>query len=183
MAGAVDAESIGRRFADANLSTEPTGGYRFALSPLPSGVNTSTAKEKVRASPGSSAPTPTTWRATSSPRSFRIDTTTEYSHASPAFGCRIDPSTRSGENEGMGAAAAPESNRRCFRQAGQTAALCRITVRQCGQVRVAPASARRTVLTRPDLAPTSVPTWRPATRAPRPNRTRRAHACATPRPP
>ena len=37
--------------------------------------------------------------------------------------------------------------------AGQTVALWRITVRQCGQVRVAPAPARRTVFTRSGLSP------------------------------
>ena len=39
----------------------------------PGGVNTSTESVTVRLSRGSSAPTPTTLRATSSPRSLRID--------------------------------------------------------------------------------------------------------------
>jgi hypothetical protein len=42
---------------------------------------------------------------------------------------------------------------RDIRHAGQTAALCRMTVRQCGQVRVAPAGVRRTVVTRPGWSP------------------------------
>src|SRR5215218_6505561 len=64
------------------------------LSPL--GVNTSTEKVKVRPSPGCSAPTPTICRPTSSPRSFLMLIITEYSHASPTFGWRIEPSTRRG---------------------------------------------------------------------------------------
>jgi len=46
----------------------------------PSGLNTSTASVKVRVSDATNAPTPTICRATSSPRSLRIDTTMEYSH-------------------------------------------------------------------------------------------------------
>src|SRR5438105_710481 len=100
------------------------------------------------------APTPTIWRATSSPRSFVIDTVTAYSHASPACGWRIDPSTRRGEKVGATTPPpAPGANRRCFRHDGQTLVLCRITARQCGQVRVAPAGVLRTVVTRPGEPP------------------------------
>jgi len=59
-------------------------------------LNTSTASEKVRVSPGCNAPTPTTWRAISSPRSLRIASTTEYSHEPQFAGWRSVPSTRSG---------------------------------------------------------------------------------------
>src|SRR5207249_10127831 len=100
--------------------------------------NTSTPKENVRCSPGRNAPTPTTWRAISSPRSFRIEMTTEYSHASPAPGWRTDPSTRSAEKLGDARDAAPGSKRRYFLHAGQTLALSRMTARQWGQRRVVP---------------------------------------------
>ena len=66
----------------------------------PRGANTSTESVTVRLSRGSSAPTPTTLRATSSPRSLRIETTTEYSHESAPAGLRNAPSTRSAENVG-----------------------------------------------------------------------------------
>src|SRR5690349_18826178 len=46
----------------------------------PLGANTSTEKVKLRPSPGCNAPTPTTWRPTSSPLSFLIEIVTEYSH-------------------------------------------------------------------------------------------------------
>jgi hypothetical protein len=59
------------------------------------GVNTSTARVKVRASAGCKAPTPTTWRVTSSPRSFLIEINTEYSQDSPTAGWRIVPCTLS----------------------------------------------------------------------------------------
>jgi len=59
------------------------------------GVNTSTASVKVRASAGCKAPTPTTWRVTSSPRSFLIEINTEYSQDSPTAGWRIVPCTLS----------------------------------------------------------------------------------------
>ena len=54
----------------------------------------------VRLSRGESAPTPMTLRATSSPRSFLTDTTTEYSQASAPSGFLNAPSTRSAENDG-----------------------------------------------------------------------------------
>lgn len=63
----------------------------------PRGANTSTESVTVRLSLGSSAPTPTTLRSTSSPRSLRIETTTEYSHDSTPLGLRNAPSTRSAE--------------------------------------------------------------------------------------
>src|SRR5262249_52708731 len=118
----------------------------------PAGVNTSTANVNLRCSPDGMAPTPTTCRV-SSPRSFVIVTTTTYSHASPILGCRIAPSTRRGEKVGTTASPlAPGANRTCLRHEGQTLVLCRITARQCGQVRVDPAGVRR-VLTRPGESP------------------------------
>ena len=116
------------------------------------GTNTSTEKVNERCSPGCSAPTFTICRATSSPFSFLIETRTEYSHAWPTLGWRTAPSRLSAEKLGAGVAAAPGSNLRCFRHAGQVLALCRITARQCGQSRVAPAGARN-VFTRACLSP------------------------------
>ena len=46
----------------------------------PSGAKTSTESVTVRPSLACKAPTPTTLRSTSSPRSLRIEMTTEYSH-------------------------------------------------------------------------------------------------------
>jgi hypothetical protein len=50
------------------------------------GTKTSTPKVNDRSSPGCSAPTFTTCRATSSPFSFLIETSTEYSQAWPTLG-------------------------------------------------------------------------------------------------
>src|SRR6476659_1971736 len=111
------------------------------------GLNTSTEKVKLRPSPGWIAPTPTTWRDTSSPLSLRTVTRTEYSQDCPFSGCLSAPSSRSAEKLGAARAAAPGSKRRCFLQAGQLVALWRITARQWGQSRVAPAADDRTVLT------------------------------------
>ena len=84
-----------------------------------------------------------------------IEIITAYSQASPASGWRIDPSTRSGEKVGTSAPPpTPGANRRCFRHEGQTLVLCRMTARQCGQVRVAPAGLLRRVVTRPGASPT-----------------------------
>lgn len=96
----------------------PGGVAAFSL-----GTKTSTAKENERSSPGCSAPTLTTWRATSSPFSFLIAMTTEYSQACPTFGCRTAPSRARAEKLGAGAVAAPGSNFRCFLHAGQLVAL------------------------------------------------------------
>jgi hypothetical protein len=52
---------------------------------------------KVRSSFGCNAPTPTNWRATSSPRALRMVSSIVYSHAGPSPGWRIAPSTRNGE--------------------------------------------------------------------------------------
>jgi hypothetical protein len=150
----------------------------------PSGANTSTENENFRSSPGSIAPTPTIWRETSSPFSFVIVITAAYSHASPTFGCRIDPSTRSGEKEGAVTAPpfAPGAKRTCFRHDGQTIVLCKITARQCGHVRVAPAGVFRTVVvTRPSYSPARSKVSKEAGRARLPTRIPRGHACASPR--
>jgi hypothetical protein len=127
---------------------------RSAQDDARSGVTTSTEQLNVRASPGGSAPTAAMWRAISSPRSFLTTTTTEYSHAIPASGWRTVASTRSGVNDDCaGAPTLRGSKRKCFRHAGHTAELCRISVRQCGHVRVAPVAERRTVK-RCDSSPT-----------------------------
>src|SRR5258708_37920235 len=60
------------------------------------GIN-STEKLYLWRSPGCRAPTPTTCRATFSPRSLAIDTTTQYSHCSSRTGWLIVPSTLSAE--------------------------------------------------------------------------------------
>jgi hypothetical protein len=93
-------------------------------------VNTSTAKVKVRSSAGCSAPTPTTWRVISSPRSLRTESITEYSQGRSAGGCRIVPSTRSAEKLVGAFRLAPGSKRKWCRQAGQTLALSRIVALQ-----------------------------------------------------
>jgi len=70
--GGPDPSAVRRRQADSYL---PLAHHSC------SGVKTSTESINVRDSVGRSAPTPTTWRDTSSPRSLRIDITMEYSHA------------------------------------------------------------------------------------------------------
>src|SRR5688572_30172588 len=112
---------------------------------VPRGANTSTDRVTVRDSSGSSAPTPTTLRATSSPRSLRIDTTTEYSHESAPLGLRNAPSTRSAEKVGCTRRSTSElgSKRGWWWQPGQTLALSRIVVLQCGQILVLPGTATR----------------------------------------
>src|SRR3546814_13272499 len=99
---------------------------------------TSTARLKVRSSPGCMAPTPTTWCATSLPSSSRMVSTTEYSHAPPSDGWRILPSTLSGVMVFDGCASGESKRRQCLHD-GQTLELSRIVVLQVGQVRVAPA--------------------------------------------
>src|SRR6185312_13987941 len=60
----------------------------------------STLSMKVRCSSGCMAPTPTSLRAISSPRSLRMVSTIEYSHAPLPTGLRKLPSTRSGTDAG-----------------------------------------------------------------------------------
>jgi gluconate 5-dehydrogenase len=60
----------------------------------------STDSVNVRCSFGFIAPTPISLRAISTPRSFLIDTTTVYSHASPPGGCLMLPSMHSGVSAG-----------------------------------------------------------------------------------
>jgi hypothetical protein len=50
---------------------------RRAIAPVASVI--STCRVKLRSSPEKSAPTPITWRFTSSPRSLRMDSTIAYS--------------------------------------------------------------------------------------------------------
>lgn len=91
--------------------TSQRAGRTFPAAFASAGVNTSTDSENVRASAGCSAPTPTTWRVTSSPRSFLIEISTEYSHDSPTAGWRIVPCTLSAEKLGSSRSdtAAPEA--------------------------------------------------------------------------
>ena len=63
----------------------------MARTVVPAGMKTSTASSKVRRSLGCMAPTPTTWRDTSWPRSSRTEIMTEYSQGSPTSGCWIVP--------------------------------------------------------------------------------------------
>jgi len=99
----------------------------------------STLKVKVRCSSGRIAPTPTSLRAISSPRSLRMVSTMEYSHAPLSAGLRKLPSTRSGVDAGAAVAPVGSLKRSLWRQAGHTLALSRMVSRQCGQLRVAPA--------------------------------------------
>jgi hypothetical protein len=78
----------------------------------PDGVNTSTATLKVRCSSGFNAPTLTTCREISLPSAPWMESTIEYSQGSPAAGCLIVPSTRSGEKLGGGLRVRCESNLR-----------------------------------------------------------------------
>src|SRR5688572_23730776 len=117
-----------RRLGVGSRATD--GVVAVSVSAATSGANTSTANVKLRSSPGFIAPTPTIWRVSSTPRSFVIDTITAYSHASPALGWRMDPSTRRGEKVGTTASPPAAANRRCFRHEGHTLVLCRITARQ-----------------------------------------------------
>ncbi len=120
----------GKRLEERRASHQCVALFSGSATAAPSGANTSTANVKLRISPGLIAPTPTIWRVTSTPRSFVIDTITAYSHASPAFGWRIEPSTRRGEKVGTTASPPAAANRRCFRHEGHTLVLCRITARQ-----------------------------------------------------
>src|SRR4051794_38654348 len=105
-----------------------------------SGVNTSTDSVTVRASVGDIAPTPMTFRAISSPRSLRIETTTEYCQDAAASGFRNEPSTMSAEKVGCapGSTIAFGSKRRWWWQPGQMPARSRIVALQCGQILVFP---------------------------------------------
>jgi hypothetical protein len=75
---------------------------------------------------------------------------TAYSQASPTSGCLIAPSTRKGVRVETTVSPPAPPNRTCFLHEGQTLVLCRITARQCGQVRVAPAGVLLRLLTRRD---------------------------------
>jgi hypothetical protein len=87
------------------------------------GGTVSTTTENSRCSPCRSAPTPTSWRAISSPRSFRIVTSIVYSVV-PAGGPLRVPSTRRASTVGRLPSAAVEVDaRRWCRHCGQTAAL------------------------------------------------------------
>src|SRR5262249_46767195 len=78
-----------------------------------SGPRTSTRRVNRRAAPGRSAPTPTTRRATISPRSSWTSIITEYSHGASVPGWRMVPSTTRGHTAARaGRATATASNRR-----------------------------------------------------------------------
>jgi len=78
---------LGTDGAPGEAAAATDGALGTAASPVAgvvtfaSGTKTSTEKLNERCSPGSSAPTLTTCRATSSPFSFLMETRTEYSHA------------------------------------------------------------------------------------------------------
>ena len=139
----------------------------------------STLKVKVRCSSGRMAPTPTSLRAISSPRSLRMVSTMEYSHAPPSAGLRKLPSTRSGVDADTAVALVGSLKRSLWRQAGHTPALSRMVSRQCGQVRVAPAVPGGVVLTKlcrcaHEFCARRCRPWF------RPSRTRPGRACANP---
>jgi hypothetical protein len=141
----------------------------------------STLRVKVRCSSGRMAPTPTNLRAISSPRSLRMVSTMEYSHAPLSAGLRKLPSTRSGVDADTAVVLVGSLKRSLWRQAGHTAALSRMVSRQCGQVRVAPAVPGGVVLTtkRSRCAHGFCARCRPCSR---PSRTRPGRACANPLP-
>jgi hypothetical protein len=68
-----------------------------AVTAASSRTKTSTATANDRRSDARMTPTPAMWRATSAPASSSTLTRTEYSQTSPGRGCRMVPSTRSGE--------------------------------------------------------------------------------------
>lgn len=107
------------------------------------GGRTSTDRVKVRFSAACRAPTLTTWRVTSSPRSLRMAMITKYSSGCSFGGCRMIPSTRNAGAAATCRFAASESKRRWCMQPGQILRLSRIVALQCGQVRVLPVDTGR----------------------------------------
>jgi hypothetical protein len=107
------------------------------------GGKTSTDRVNVRFSAACSAPTLTTWRVTSSPRSLRMAMITKYSSGCSFGGCRMIPSTRNAGAAATCRFAASESKRRWCMQPGQILRLSRIVALQCGQVRVLPVDTGR----------------------------------------
>lgn len=107
------------------------------------GGRTSTDIVNVRFSEACKAPTFTTWRVTSSPRSLRIAMMTKYSSGCSFGGCRMIPSTRNAGAAATCRFAASESKRRWCMQPGQILRLSRIVALQCGQVRVLPVDTGR----------------------------------------
>ena len=107
------------------------------------GGSTSTDIVKVRFSAACNAPTFTTWRVTSSPRSLRMAMITKYSSGCSFGGCRMIPSTRNAGAAATCRFAASESKRRWCMQPGQILRLSRIVALQCGQVRVLPVDTGR----------------------------------------
>ena len=107
------------------------------------GGRTSTDRVKVRFSAACRAPTLTTWRVTSSPRSLRMAMITKYSSGCSFGGCRMMPSTRNAGAAATCRFAASESKRRWCMQPGQILRLSRIVALQCGQVRVLPVDTGR----------------------------------------
>jgi hypothetical protein len=107
------------------------------------GGRTSTDSVKVRFSAACSAPTLTTWRVTSSPRSLRMAMITKYSSGCSSGGWRMIPSTRNAGAAATWRFAASESKRRWCMHPGQILRLSRIVALQCGQVRVLPVDTGR----------------------------------------
>jgi len=140
------------------------------------GGSTSTDNVNVRFSAACSAPTFTTWRVTSSPRSLRIAMITKYSSGCSRGGWRIVPSTRNAGAAATCRFAASESKRRWCMQPGQILRLSRIVALQCGQVRVLPVVTGReaTLMNRcrsPSYGPSRSPHY--------PSRTPPGRACAS----
>jgi hypothetical protein len=142
------------------------------------GGRTSTDSVKVRFSAACRAPTLTTWRVTSSPRSLRMAMITKYSSGCSSGGCRMTPSTRNAGAAATWRFAASESKRRWCMQPGQILRLSRIVALQCGQVRVLPVDTGREAAL---MNRCRIPWWRWYGR--HPSRTRPARASASlPRP-
>src|SRR4029079_5392454 len=99
-------DSSARRLLNAQCRVPPLPGR------LPLASTASTVSANVHWSLASSAPTPISLRAISSPRPFLIVTTTVYSHGSASAGCRMPPSMRNGVIAGAGAESPPASKRR-----------------------------------------------------------------------
>jgi hypothetical protein len=94
------------------------------------GGKTSTDSVKVRFSAACRAPTLTTWRVTSSPRSLRMAMITKYSSGCSSGGWRMMPSTRNAGAAATWRFAASESKRRWCMQPGQILRLSRIVALQ-----------------------------------------------------
>jgi len=127
---------------------------------------------ELRCSAGCSAPTPTTWRVTSTPALSRMTSTTSIPTPGHLSGCRMTPSTRRGELLGTARrAASTESKSQMVPAAGQTLAAIEDVALQCGQRRLFPwgRGTRRTHEKALSTFPVAAPKW--VSRPSLPNRT------------